>query len=287
MAKAAEQLAISKPVISKTISDLEHALGVRLLERDRHGAEPTIYGAALLKRGAAVFDELRAGVKEIEFLADPGTGEVRIGCSATLAASFVSAVIDHLSRHHPRMVFQLVTTQAATHLAELSERNVDLLITRRLGSASDGRLAFEFLFDESYVIAVGARHPGARRRKIALADLVSEPWVLPPPHTVIGSIATEAFRANRLAYPRATVFTDRPEVRINLLATGRFVSIFSASSLRLPIERPEVKVLPIELPLARAPIGITTLKNRTVNPAARLFIECAREFARRSPEPTG
>src|SRR6059058_1698459 len=62
MAKAAEHLAVSKPVVSKTIADLEHVLGVRVLERDRHGAEPTSYGAALLKRGITVFDELREGV---------------------------------------------------------------------------------------------------------------------------------------------------------------------------------------------------------------------------------
>src|ERR1700716_3938664 len=79
MAKAAEHLAISKPVVSKVIADLEHVLGVRLLERDRHGAEPTAYGAALLKRGTAIFDELRGGRKAIEFLGGPTTGEVRIG----------------------------------------------------------------------------------------------------------------------------------------------------------------------------------------------------------------
>ena len=105
MAKAAEHLAISKPVVSKVIADLEHVLGVRLLERDRHGAEPTTYGAALLRRGITVFDELRAGVKEIEFLVDPTAGDVRIGCNPILATSFVPAVIDKLSRQFPRIVF--------------------------------------------------------------------------------------------------------------------------------------------------------------------------------------
>ena len=79
MAKAAKQLAISRPVVSKVIADLEDVLGVCLLDRDRHGAEPTAYGAALLKRGSAAFDELREGVKDIELLADPTAGEVRIG----------------------------------------------------------------------------------------------------------------------------------------------------------------------------------------------------------------
>src|SRR6266567_2259872 len=109
MAKAAERLAISKPVVSKVIANLEHVLGVRLLERDRHGAEPTIYGAALLKRGTTVFDELREGVKDIAFLTDPAAGEVRIGSNPFLAASFVSAVIDRLSRRYPRIVFHLVS----------------------------------------------------------------------------------------------------------------------------------------------------------------------------------
>jgi DNA-binding transcriptional LysR family regulator len=81
MAKAAEQLAISRPVVSKTIAALEHTLGVRLLDRNPKGVEPTLYGHALLKRSVTVFDELRQGVKEIEFLADPNAGEVRCACT--------------------------------------------------------------------------------------------------------------------------------------------------------------------------------------------------------------
>ena len=74
MARAAERLAVSQPpVVSKAIADLEHTLGVRLLDRSRQGVEPTSYGQALLKRGLAAFDELRQGVKDIEFLADPAT----------------------------------------------------------------------------------------------------------------------------------------------------------------------------------------------------------------------
>ena len=68
MGKAATQLAISQPSVSKAIAGVEHAVGLRLLDRSAHGVEPTIYGRALLKCGVAVFDELRQGVKELEFL---------------------------------------------------------------------------------------------------------------------------------------------------------------------------------------------------------------------------
>src|SRR5437016_3629797 len=112
MGKAAERLNTSQPNISRSIAELEHALGVRLLDRHRQGIEPTEYGRALLNCGVAVFDDLQQGVKTIEFLADPAAGEVRIGCTPILGASFVSAVIDRLSRHYPRIVFHLVTAPA-------------------------------------------------------------------------------------------------------------------------------------------------------------------------------
>src|SRR6516225_11815007 len=78
MAKAAESLATSQPAISRAIADLEYSLGVRLLDRGPRGVVPTPYGRALIKRSVAAFDELRLGVKDLEFLADPTVGEVRI-----------------------------------------------------------------------------------------------------------------------------------------------------------------------------------------------------------------
>src|SRR4051812_43502432 len=71
MGKAAERLNTTQPNVSRSIAELEHTLGVRLLDRSRQGVEPTEYGRALLDCGVAVFDELRQGVKNIEFLANP------------------------------------------------------------------------------------------------------------------------------------------------------------------------------------------------------------------------
>ena len=280
MGKAAETLNTSQPNISRSIAELEHAFGVRLLERHRQGVEPTEYGRALLAGGVAVFDDLRQAVKNIEFLADPAAGELRIGSSAFLAASFVSAVIDRLSRCYPRIVFHLVTAPTETLKHDLSERKVDLLIARRFAPIADESLDFEFLFDESFVVAAGKRNPWARRRRVALADLMNEPWVLPPPDSLIGSVAMGAFRASGLDYPRATVFALTPEVRTSLLATGRFLTIFPASVLKFPVTRPELKVLPIDLPGARVANGVVTLKSRTRSPVAQLFVAHARELAK-------
>src|SRR5215207_1018084 len=130
MGKAAQRLNSSQPAISRSIADLEHALGVRLLDRHRQGVEPTDCGRALLDCGVAVFDDLRQGIKKIEFLADPTAGEVRIGSNPFIAASFASAVIDRLSPRYPRMVFQVAVEQVEALHRELGERNIDLLLTQ-------------------------------------------------------------------------------------------------------------------------------------------------------------
>jgi len=280
MGKAAQILNTTQPNVSRSIGELEQALGVRLLDRQRQGIEPTEYGRALLDCGVAVFDDLRQGVKKIELLADPTAGEVRIGSTAFLAASFVSALVDRLSRRYPRIVFHLVTGYMETLHRELSNRNVDLLIMRSAGPIADERLNFEFLFDDSYVVVAGSQNQWVRRRRIEIAELTNELWVLPPRESVIGSIVMEAFRASRLDYPRVTVVTDSPHMRISLLATGRFMTIFPASALKFLTRRSEIKVLPVELPMARRPNGIVTLKNRALSPVAQLFIDWAREVAK-------
>jgi DNA-binding transcriptional LysR family regulator len=280
MGKAAQQLNTSQPNISKSIADLERALGVRLLDRQRQGIKPTEYGRALLEGGAAVFDELRQTVKSIEFLADPTVGEVRVGCNTFLATSFVSAIIDRLSQRYPRIVFHLVTATYATLHRELSERNVDFCIARRLDAVADERMRYEFLFEDTFFVAAGTQSQWVRRRKIELADLMNESWVLPPRDSIVGSAAMKAFRANGLDYPRTTVVTNSIEARIRLMATGRYLSIFPSSILRFSPTRTELRALPVKQQFARGSVEIVTLNNRTLSPVAQLFIDTAREVAK-------
>jgi len=280
MNKAAAVLNMTQPAVSRSIAELERTVGVSLFDRNARGVEPTAYGRALLNGGTAVFDDLRQALKDIEFLADPTAGEVRIGCSSILATSFVSAVIERLSQSYPQIVFHFVIAPIEVLHRELSERNVDVVIAQRLGPIADERLDFEFVFDAPVVVAAGSQNPWVRRRKIELAELVNESWTLPPRTSAIGSIAMEAFRASGLDDPRTTVFVIPTEVRINLMMTGHYLTILPDFALRFPARRPKIKVLPVELPLDRVQVGIVTLKNRTLNPVVRLFIDAAHDVAK-------
>lgn len=280
ISKAAESLAISRPVVSKTIAGLEQTLGVPLLDRSPQGVEPTFYGRALLKWAVTVFDDLRQGVEEIEFLADPTAGELRIGCTEPIAAGLVPAVIERLSHRHPRLSFQVELGNSVTlQTNSLRERKCDLVVARMLSPSPEPDMEAEVLFHDEVFIAAGPRSKWLRRRKIALAELLDEKWILAPVDMLPGAPVFEAFRAAGLSVPRPRVLVFSINLRNNLMASGRFLTASPGLVQRFGRERRFLKVLPIELPRWRSPVAVITLKNRTLSPVAKLFIDCAREVA--------
>jgi DNA-binding transcriptional LysR family regulator len=131
MARAARQLAVSQPVVSKAIADLEGLVGVRLLERGARGIEPTVHGRALLKRSVAILDDLNTSIVELESLTDPCVGELRIGITEAVGATFMPVIIERMSRKYPRIKFELSLADPRSLLErELRERRVDLIIAR-------------------------------------------------------------------------------------------------------------------------------------------------------------
>jgi len=279
MGKAAADLAMSQPSVSKAIAEIEHAVGLRLLDRSPHGVEPTIYGRALHRRGVAVFDELRQGVKELEFLTDPTSGELRVGCTEALAAGFVSAVIDRLSRKYPRAVFHLTPADRATLLdRELRGRTVELAVAITTGLDPDRDTQVKTLFDDRFVVMAGERSKWTGRRKLSLAELINELWVLPPSDSLPGMNIAGIFRASGLEPPQAHVVSFSIPLHHHLLATGRYVTMLPQSMLRFGKHLP-LKSLPVDTPPQTYPTGIITLKNRSLGPLAQLFIQEASKVA--------
>ena len=144
---------------------------MRLLDRNPRGIEPTIYSKALLKRGRVAFDELRQGLRDVEFLLDPASGEVRVGCPEGTAAGFVPAVIDRLSRLHPRVVVHVVTAQTGTQdFRELRERNADIMLGRLFRPIVDKDIDVEIVGRDRLFVVAASQNPWARRRKVSLAN---------------------------------------------------------------------------------------------------------------------
>lgn len=282
MGKAAGRFNMTQPAVSKVIAELEQTLGVQLLDRSRRGVEPTPHGLALTKRGVAIFDELRQGVQDLDFLSDPTAGEIRVACTEPIATAIVSPVIDRLLQQYPRMTFHVVAGDGALLQRELAERKVELVISRlTLAGPIGEELSIETLFHDPLVVAAGAKHPLTRRRgKVELVELLNEPWVLLPFDSAFGSLVAERFRAYGLEPPRLAVTSASHNLRNELMATGHFLTVLPGFSLRLPRKHPFLRALPVELPDTRMPIAIITLKNRALSPIARLFIERVRAITK-------
>jgi DNA-binding transcriptional LysR family regulator len=280
MAKAAAHLGISQPAVSEAIADLEHTFRVRLLDRSSRGVEPTVYGRALIKRGVAAFDELRQGVKEIEFLTDPTAGELRIGTTETMSAGLIPAVIEPLSEQYPAVVFHVAQAPGvAQQYRDLRERNVELVLGR-MATPAEEDLDAETLIDDPLCIVAGIQNPWVGRSSIQLAELMGERWILPQLDSVIGSIVASAFRASGLELPRTAVVSNSLQLENALLASGRYLGFFPASLIRFSEKRLMIAQLPVELPVEVPPVAIVTLKNRTISPVARLFIDYARSVVK-------
>ena len=149
---------------------------MRLLDRNPRGIAPTFYADALLRRAATVFDELKQSTRDIEFLADPTTGLVKVGCAESFMAGLLPEIIEKLSRGHPKVVVHAdYAEHVTTEFRELRERSVDLIIGRISQPFASEDLEVEPLYEETYHVVVSARSSWARRRKISLADLAGKP----------------------------------------------------------------------------------------------------------------
>jgi DNA-binding transcriptional LysR family regulator len=280
MGKAAALLNTTQPAISRSIAELEHAVGVRLLDRNRQGVAPTEYGRALLDCGAAVFDELRQGVKKIEFLVDPTVGDIRVGANEVIIGGLLPTMFSRLRRQYAGVTMHVIPLATVSQqYRELRERTIDLFLGR-IPDSIDDDVAAEILFEDRIFVVAGSQSRWARRRRIKLAELADEPWSMPMPDTLVGSLVADAFRAGGLKYPPKGAAFGTIHLHSALLASGDFVAIFPGQMLQFGTHLPPLKVLQVELPIPPSPVGIMTLKNRTLRPVAQLFIEVVREVAK-------
>src|ERR1041385_2148596 len=284
MAKAAALFRITQPAVSQAIVQLEHALAVKLLDRSSRGVEPTIYGRTLLRRARAAFAELRDGVREIEFLADPTSGELRLGCAEPFAGSILPPIVQRFSQEFPRVSIRVNEIPPLEEQSTLDDRTTDLLMglwvkPRTLPTDAD-QIKIEVLFDERLIVAAGSNSQWAKRRKIELAELVHEPWILGPPGSWNHVGTTEAFRSKGLELLKVMLTTYSVPLRAHALANGPYLATFPESVVRFNAARYSLKVLPVDLGVAPRPAAIIIFKNRTLGPLVEPFIACAREAAK-------
>ena len=271
MAKAATQLGVTQPSVSEIIAGIEQMFAVRLFDRGPRGVELTTSGGALLKRCVAVFDELKQSVRDIEFLADPTVGELHVGCPESILL-ILAPMIEEFCRSHPRVVVNVDQVDNRTlELPGLRNRETDLVLGHfaSLDHRLTADLNVEILFDDPVIVSAGMHSRWARRRKIDLAELIDEPWILGTSGSWPNRILTEAFQARGLSGPKISLMTISVHLRANMIASGHFITTFPSSILRVHGDRLSLKALPVDLPVRPWPLAVLTLKNRNLEPCSR------------------
>lgn len=282
MLSAAKQLAVSQPVVSKVVADLEGLLAVRLFDRSPQGVTPTLYGHALLKRSAIIFDDLKTSVEEIGFLSDPTVGELRIGSTEPVFAGVGTAALERLWERYPRVSSRVVQADSRTLIErELIPRRIELALMPLRAPHSREDLETTMLYRDFWHVVCGTSNRWARRRRIKLEDLVDEPWCATPLDTEIGSLLYEPFRAIGLKPPHMAVSSVlSPHAVVRLLEGGRLLTVMADSLMNhFFAGRFAIKKLAVELPCPEFHVAVVTVRNRTISPLARYFIDCAREIA--------
>jgi DNA-binding transcriptional LysR family regulator len=129
-------------------------------------------------------------------------------------------------------------------------------------------------------IVVGHKHRLARKRRLALAELGEEPWILSRNELTPDSPVAEAFASAGLAIPQGIVTSSSLHTRFTLLESGRYVTVVPSSLLRFGEHRTRLHVVPVALPIWKMPVMVLTVRGRTLGPTVHLFLDMVRKLSR-------
>ena len=276
ISKAADELRISKPAISKTITSLERELGTELVTRSWRGLEPTAAGRALMSRGSAALSELQIAVESIRDLSESKSGELRIAANEVAMSGLIGTVINRLHAEHPGIIFEVVSAYTrADQIHELERGNVELIVGQV--AESDHQLEMIELFQDRLVVAAGSSSRWLEREALTLSELIDEPWAFSPPNSVSGRTMEQAFRLNGLDLPRIAIVSSSMQLLRRLVTGGEFLALLPRSVARAS---PGIAILPVAVNAYWQPIGVLTVKHRTLSPLAHLFIDYAHNVVR-------
>ena len=223
--QAAKNLNLSQSSVTKSIQQLEDALGVELLHRGAHGVAPTEAGKALLARATAIEAELRHARNDIEVISGAGVGEIRVSASPTVAMGLLPRSVIAFQRTHPRVSFHIFEGVYPDILPAVRTGDLDLAVCLVPDRPRDETLSFISLVKDRLVPAVRADHPLIGRRKLRLADLIDLDWIIyRRSHTGL-DVFEQTFMSNRIEPPKSTVECTSFACALALVENGDYITL--------------------------------------------------------------
>ncbi len=271
--RAAETLFLTQPTVSGHIKNLEHELGVKLLDRLGKRAIPTEAGEVLYRHGRRLLEERDRVRQEIEKITGRVSGVLRIGGSTIPGAYILPPAISAFRKVHPSISVQLNIADSArvTEAVLSGELCMGITGAREL----EPHLEVHPFQSDELVVAVPARHPWAKKRTIVLDDLRAEPFILREQ----GS-GTRKIMQDRLEHAgfstgdmNVSAIVGSSDAVRQAVKAGLGVSILSSRALTDDLEAGRIAAVRIRGVKMERNFYVVLLKGRSRSPLCRSFLE--------------
>ncbi len=275
---AAARLAIAEPTLHRAARELEAVVGSTLYERRPHGLGATIGGRQFAASLRLALLEIEQGLEELANARGAGAGKLSIGCLPLMPKPTLAQAVGAILQTHPGVAISLEENAHTVLLPLLERGDIDMILGALRVEDDRFRLQQKPLFADPYVLVVGAQHPLARRRRLALSDLVSFPWIAPWRDTPRRAVLDDLF-STLPKRPQIALETSSLMMMGAILAESRCVTLLSRSQVESETSPRSLAVLPVEVERVDRIVGITTRQDWLPTPIQALFIELLSQSA--------
>jgi len=194
---AAESLMYTPSAVSQQLRRLEREVGQPLMRRHARGMAPTDAGEVLVVHARKVLRQLAAAEADLREVAGLRSGRLVLGTFPTIASSFLPLVVRRFRLQHPEIRLDVLSGREAQLMEWLENGTVGLSLLwdyawRRM---DDTDIELTHLFDDPTVLLVAGDHRLARRRRVAIDELVDEEWIVRTDHPVVEVLRRSALSA--------------------------------------------------------------------------------------------
>lgn len=277
--KAAGFLNISQPAVTKTIRELEEALGVALVEREGRGIRLSRYGEVFLKHAGAAIAALRQGVDSVSQERVGKAPLIRIGALPTVSSHIMPRAVDLFLKEETRSRIKIVTGENSVLLEQLRFGDLDLVVGRLAGADRMAGFIFEHLYSEQVVFAVRAGHPILTSGYSPFSELGDYPILMPTTSSIIRPFVDRLLIANGISSLPNQIETVSDSFGRAFVLSSDAVWIISSGVVSRDIGTGLMRALPIDTSDTQGPVGLTMRTDAIPSIAMSLLIQTIREAA--------
>lgn len=246
---AALELSYTQSSVSEAVATLERELAVTLLDRSSRPVRLTPSGEVVLGHAEALLVQAEAINADLAALTHGDVGRLRLGGFYTAWSTFLPTAVADFAGAHPQVDLDLEQLDPPAALRQLRAGELDLAVIYRFEPGDpaedpDARLVSTYLAHDPYALAVPARSPLARNRRLRVADLAHASWCTAPPGSPATVILQQFCREHGGFEPRLNYPTDDVAMAQPLIAAGLAVALLPSLNLALPHPGVTVRNLP-------------------------------------------